>query len=155
MPVRRAGREGGAGGEGGGGLHLEHLPPSRVFFSGCRKRYGPLLDYCDLKPTSAAGAFLAQCGVRDAPTVTLLAAAVAANHERFTSSLTGGGVSPYLAVLKELAAGLKGAGAAADGGGGDGGDGGGGEGGSEGGGGDGGEDGGGDGNAVPPLHTAR
>lgn len=81
------------------------LPPEQVFFSGARKKFGPLLEYCEIKHTSAAGAFLAQCGVRDTPSVTTLAAAIASNHERFLASM--GSVSSYLSLLKELAKGLR------------------------------------------------
>lgn len=81
------------------------LPPEQVFFSGARKKFGPLLEYCEIKHTSAAGAFLAECGVRDTPSVTTLAAAIASNHERFLASM--GSVSSYLSLLKELAKGLR------------------------------------------------
>ena len=81
------------------------LPPEQVFFSGARTKFGPLLEYCEIKHTSAAGAFLAECGVRDAPSVTTLAAAIASNHERFLASM--GSVSSYLSLLKELAKGLR------------------------------------------------
>ena len=91
VPIKRA----------GGG----HLPPSQVFFSGARKKFGPLLEYCEIKHTSAAGNFLLQCGVRDTPSVTTLAAAIATNHERFLASTSS--VSSYLGLLKELAKGLR------------------------------------------------
>ena len=92
-------------------VHVDHahmrapLPPEQVFFSGARKKFGPLLEYCEIKHTSAAGAFLAECGVRDTPSVTTLAAAIASNHERFLASM--GSVSSYLSLLKELAKGLR------------------------------------------------
>ena len=79
--------------------------PEQVFFSGGRKKFGPLLEYCETKQNSAAGAFLAQCGVNDTPSVATLAAAIASNHERFLASM--GSVSSYLSLLKELAKGLR------------------------------------------------
>ena len=69
VPVR-----GGTVGEAGG---TQHAPPATLFFGSAatRKKYGAILDYCTLTPSSPGGTFLARCGVSDAPSPRALASA--------------------------------------------------------------------------------
>ncbi|KAL1527758.1 hypothetical protein AB1Y20_009143 [Prymnesium parvum] len=100
IPLRRGKA---AKGEGGA---VEYASPRDVFFaSSCKKKFGPLLDYTEYKPSSPAGQFLAKCGVRETPTVAALAECFAANHQR-TIDAMGSSSSAYLAALKELSRGL-------------------------------------------------
>jgi hypothetical protein len=85
---------------------VQHVAPCEVFFAlTCKKKFGPLLDYTDLKPGSPAGVFLSKCGVEEQPSVSALAAGVAANHGRTIAGMSG--TSAYLGALKELSKALR------------------------------------------------
>lgn len=94
VPLRRAEPHG-----------VTHVAPLELFFGGCKKKFGRLLDYTEIKPSSPAGTFLASCGVSEAPSVLALARCVAVNHTR-TLKPTGSSPSSYLSALRELARGL-------------------------------------------------
>jgi len=90
----------------GVGQGVGHAPPHALFFSGARKKYGALLDYCSQSPSSSAGAFLARCGVAATPSPMALAGCVLRNGSRGIDSMQAN-ISAYLGVLKELWNGLR------------------------------------------------
>ena len=80
---------------------LQYVKPHDLFFAlTCKKKFGPLLDYSDLKPSGPAGQFLSKCGVNEMPSVGALATGVATNYGRTIEGMSG--TSSYLGALKEL-----------------------------------------------------